>query len=184
MDKPTASSIVTAYECGRVRRYHTHPRLSAAGQNDADHSWGVGALLLQLHPHPSRQLLISAIMHDTGERFVGDLPAPAKRENPEMADSHRLLEDAMRITCVYQGDYVLTQDEHDWLKMCDMLECIMFCSLTQPDLLKTGPWVDLANSVKMRAGRLTPEPLVYVPHVVFEATRRAGSEETHVTRSY
>lgn len=174
--QPSTLATTLTYEAGKVQRYHTHPRLARLGQTDADHSWGVAALILQLHPNPSAALLTAAILHDTGERFVGDMPAPVGRDNPALAASHKALEGDLRRAHVYRGDYQLTDDETLWLKLCDRLECIMFASVTVPDLIYSHPWRQLADAVS--SVKVSPKPLVPIHDVIVKAVERQGAAET------
>lgn len=177
MNIATSSALATTitYEAGKVQRYHTHPRLARFGQTDADHSWGVAALLLQLHPNPSIALLTAAILHDTGERFAGDMPAPVGRDNPALAASHKSLEGDLRRAHVYRGDYQLTDEETLWLKLCDRLECLMYASVTLPEMTSSRPWAQLMDVVQQT--KLTPAPLVPIYDVIYMALARHGVEE-------
>jgi 5'-deoxynucleotidase YfbR-like HD superfamily hydrolase len=109
---------------GRVRRYHTH--VANPQQNLAEHQWGVAAILLRINPRCSRTLLIHALTHDVGEVRVGDLPAPVKWNNPDIAEAHNDLEnDELQQALGWQDDG-LTQEEQDWLKAADLLELVTF----------------------------------------------------------
>ena len=170
-------NTINCYEAGAVTRYHTHPRFSQFAQSDAAHSWGVTALIIQLHPEPSRDLLIAGTMHDTGERFAGDLPAPVKRANPELAAMHGALEAKLRSTTVHRGDYTISDEDNKWLKFADMLECIMFASLTVPQALLTPPWLSLMDAIESFAETLNPRPLLDVRSLMDAARDRQGFAE-------
>lgn len=173
----TIEKTINCYEAGSVTRYHTHPRLNRFTQSDAAHSWGVVALITQLHPDPSKELLLAAILHDTGERFAGDLPAPVKRANPELAATHAELESRLRADTIYGGDYDISEDDNKWLKMCDMLECVMFASLTLPEILTTPPWKSLMTGIWRLSLKLDAKPTVDIQHLMEVAHRRQGFAE-------
>lgn len=60
-------------QSGDVRRYHTTPRVRP--QAVAQHAWGVAIIYTYLTG--SRDVL-STLLHDCAEVFVGDIPAPIK----------------------------------------------------------------------------------------------------------
>ena len=129
-------NIENIYQTGQVRRYHANPKMAPVGQTTADHSWGVAALILVLHPSASTALLTAAIFHDSGERWCGDLPHPFKKAYPDHAEAHRELE---RVTAehneVPQPD--LTDEEKLWLKLGDRLESQLFTRLHRPDVWRS-----------------------------------------------
>lgn len=180
--EPSSTTVNITYEAGKVQRYHTHPRFARLGQTDADHSWGVAALILQMHPNPSKELLTAAILHDTGERFAGDLPAPVKRDNPELAKAHALMEDQLRHAFIFRGDYDLDASDTDWLKLCDMVECVLYASVTIPDILNTGPWKEIINLLS--GATVSPPPLVTFNEVIAAAVSRAGCAEAPNRKEY
>jgi 5'-deoxynucleotidase YfbR-like HD superfamily hydrolase len=67
---------------GNVRRYHTWPVLRQ--QTNAEHQWNVARIVLAIWPGAPRQLIFSALFHDMGEMGTGDIPYPAKRDNPDL----------------------------------------------------------------------------------------------------
>lgn len=111
---------------GFTQRFHTNPHLARYGQTNAQHQWGVATLILALHPNPSRALIIEALEHDMGEAVAGDLPGPFKVSNPGFANFHRVVEYNARCEITGRGRPLLTDDEYEWLKACDMLEACLF----------------------------------------------------------
>ncbi len=173
----SVENTINCYEAGSVTRYHTHPRFVHFSQSDAAHAWGVTALIIQLHPNPSRELLVAGVMHDTGERFAGDLPAPVKRAHPALAAQHAALETKLRSTTVHMGDYITTDEDGKWLKLADMLECIMFASLTVPEALSTPPWISLMDAIEEFAKHVTPLPAIDIRELMTTAEERRGFAE-------
>lgn len=120
--------IEAILETGQVRRYHANPVMARALQTTADHSWGVAALILALHPNPSLNLIKAAIFHDSGERFAGDLPAPFKRRYPALAEEHSFIEYKLASEAGVP-DWSLTDEEHQWLKLMDRVESFIYMRL-------------------------------------------------------
>lgn len=112
---------------GDVSRYHT---IGVNMQTVGHHSWGVAMLISKLHPNPSVNLLKAALWHDMAERVTGDLPAPVKWNNPQIAKALEELEAQYMVqnglTCP------LTLEEVQWLKFCDMLECYFYAEQAGP----------------------------------------------------
>lgn len=115
-------AVMALREAGHVSRGHT---LRFVGHYDvAQHSWHMAVLLYQLHPDPSPALVKMVLLHDVGERFVGDLPGPIKWTNPKLADLHGELES--QALAALGGDVKLTPEEYCWLKALDVLELFLW----------------------------------------------------------
>lgn len=123
MDKRLLTQIQATREAGTVRRCHIvqHHGL----YNMAQHSYGAASLLLLLHPAPSRELIKATLWHDVGERWLGDMPAPAKWENPTLG---AVYEEAERQLLRRLGllDFI-SEDDHLWLKAVDTLDLWLWC---------------------------------------------------------
>ncbi len=65
-----------------VKRFHTVKRLRE--ETVGHHSANVCGILLALDPDCSRELLVSALIHDMPEQYTGDVPAPAKWDNERL----------------------------------------------------------------------------------------------------
>ena len=120
MKRPNISKLRAIREAGNVLRYHQVPTV---GQDSvAQHSWGVAMLICQLKMSPSKELIMSALSHDLGERWAGDIPAPVKWRI-DMTEIEDLEKDVR--TALGFGQYLGDQDTW-WLKCCDMLECFLY----------------------------------------------------------
>lgn len=110
--------ITATREAGTVRRCHVVPH---HGQyNIAQHSYGAASLLLLLHPHPSLNLIKAVMWHDVGERWLGDMPSPAKSVNPQLREVYEEAERRVLATIgLLPG---LMPDEEEWLKAVDILD--------------------------------------------------------------
>jgi 5'-deoxynucleotidase YfbR-like HD superfamily hydrolase len=110
---------------GAVARYHTE---RIAPQSVAAHSWGVAAILLELHRPgtPSSELLQCALLHDVAEVATGDLPAPVKRRlNLGAAFDAAETEELSRHDIALPA---LTPVEAWLLKLADCLEGAYYCT--------------------------------------------------------
>ena len=68
---------------------------------------------------------MAALYHDVPELILGDIPATAKWDYPEL---HQAFERAEKKVMDDLGlNFVLTAEEKNRLKMADMLELIMYC---------------------------------------------------------
>lgn len=118
----------TLMQFGQTQRYHTELLLKP--QDVAQHSYNVAWLCWELSSmSPSANLIMAALSHDAGERWTGDMPAPAKRAIPGMRAALDKLE-MERVT--YHGaeqavGWNLTGNEARILKLADALEGAHFC---------------------------------------------------------
>lgn len=138
------------YLSGFVRRFHTHQRLGAHGQTTGHHQWGAAALILGLHPNPSRELLAAALTHDVGEFVTGDRPYPFKRLHPEAEACIANYEDGARQDMLGSANSwiaKLTDRDRQWLELADKLECALYVATVEPALLYTSNWVDYLDHV-------------------------------------
>jgi 5'-deoxynucleotidase YfbR-like HD superfamily hydrolase len=106
---------------GNVKRYHT--ALMIGEQTVAHHTFGVIAVILELWPDSSPNLIKAAMYHDVVECLTGDSPAPAKRAFPPLWEA---LHEAERVLLNQYGLQVyLSPDEARRLKLADWAELCM-----------------------------------------------------------
>lgn len=143
---------------GFVRRFHTHPMLGAHGQTLGQHQWGAAALILGLHPNPSRELLAAALTHDVGEFFTGDRPYPFKRLHPEAESVAAMYEANARDDMIGPAhvwiNKHLTDRDRLWLDLADKLECWLYVATVEPALLKRRDWGEYLDAVMDLAKQL------------------------------
>lgn len=106
-------------EAGKVKRCHTVPCHHTPTVNE--HSGNMVDLLLALHPQPTMNLVRACRLHDTPERWSGDMPAPAKQVLGE-----RLTEFEARAMNALGLGYTLNKSEGQWLMALDKLELLMW----------------------------------------------------------
>lgn len=123
---------IKAYDSGQVTRYHANPQMNRRMQTNADHQWGVAIIALSIAPELcTKEFLLNALLHDAGERLSGDLPAPFKAANREIADLHRCAEDQVRSSLV--GELPELDDQQEWLlKLADICEALLCILLYVP----------------------------------------------------
>ena len=132
---------------GHVRRAHTFPHIGE--YTVGKHSFDALSLLFLLNPEPSLRLVKAVLWHDLGERVMGDLPAPAKWNNPELAMAYEGAERKALATdhpSAYDAIANLTTEERIWLKTVDLLELLLWCN-DQTDMTKSQEPVEVAVRV-------------------------------------
>ena len=119
----TIYRVQAAREGGDVKRCHTQPTISH--YDNAQHSYGAVTLLLLLHPNPSVNLIKAVMFHDVGERWMGDLPSPAKTVNAKLSRHYHVAENMVLDSLGM--NLVLTAPEESWLKAVDTLDLWLWC---------------------------------------------------------
>jgi len=122
---------------GRVLRWHTNPRMSSTQDRLDGHHARVAQIILERHPDPSVALLRAALTHDAGELIVGDLPGDMKRQMPEVAQCHALVEAVSRDTI--SGAFPdLSESDQTWLRFADRLDAFLWASWHGEDMQQLG----------------------------------------------
>ena len=105
-----------------VARWHTQKPVFP--ETVGHHSASV-ALLCDLISEGScsRDVLYSALIHDLGEFCTGDVPAPAKRENPSLKDHLRVMDEEY-IRRLGIDIPLLAASEVDLLKAADIIDLL------------------------------------------------------------
>lgn len=116
-------SIASLRAGGKVKRCHTLQTITT--QTVAEHSWGVAILLQKFFPESSKQLLLAALSHDIAEVLTGDIPADAKWMFKDLKNITEMIE--RQYNEQLGIDYHLTDEEKHILKLCDLLELLLFC---------------------------------------------------------
>jgi len=121
---------------GRVLRWHTNPRMAGTGDRLDGHHARVAQIILQFHHDPSVALLRAALTHDAGEFIVGDLPGDMKRQMPDVAERHALVEAVARDTIA--GVFPdLSESDQTWLRWADRLDAYLWASWHDEDMATT-----------------------------------------------
>lgn len=133
------------YRSSFVQRWHTDPLLARLGQTNGHHQWGVGLIILLLHPAPSAGLLLVALTHDAGEIVTGDAPWVFKKLCPEISGPLEAQTD--EVSEELRGvRIVLTPEEETWLGFADRLESLLYVYLMDPQRLYE--WRPLINRLR------------------------------------
>ena len=110
-------------EGGQVRRAHTTPHIGH--YDNAQHSFNMLLLLYELHPDPSLELSKAIAYHDLAERYMGDIPAPALLEYPEIRDGIKQVE--KEVAALMGLEIQISDDDKRWLASLDKLEHWLWC---------------------------------------------------------
>lgn len=105
-------------KAGQVVRYHNVP---VRKQELSAHSWQVALILLDIYPQARKELIVYAMVHDCGEVYTGDIPAPYKKNNPKVAELIRIdektyLRDQLKVPVA-----LFDEEERQALKIADIL---------------------------------------------------------------
>lgn len=144
----SATFLRALFEASHVQRWHTLPHLSDASL--ARHQWGVAALALVLCPQPTVALLGACLTHDLHERWSGDIPSPARRENPELLQEgeNAVERQVWRAFDMTPLSSVLSEEERWWLCFCDMADAYLW---TKHEYALGNQYVRNANAVTWKA---------------------------------
>lgn len=112
----TLQEVLQARAGGAVQRCHTVRHQGS--YSNAEHSWGVAMLCLQLYPDFCPELLKYALVHDIPEGVTGDVPATVKKEG---ADEHAFDDYILSCWALPQLSELNATARHV-LKSCDKLE--------------------------------------------------------------
>lgn len=119
----TSERVLAARESGNVRRCHVVPHHGE--YTNGKHCYDALSLLIILHPNPSTNLMKAVLWHDGGERWVGDMPAPAKWYDDNLGKAYEAAEDKARR--LWELDVKLEPVEIDWLRAVDRIELWLWC---------------------------------------------------------
>lgn len=128
----TIVQVKATRESGQVERFHALPNIPK--YNVAEHCYGVVSLLLLLHPNPSLNLIRACQFHDLPERWLGDLPATAKWDYPELALAYGYAERDVFNALEMSDMIALDGEELIWVQVLDVLELFQWCG----ELLEAG----------------------------------------------
>jgi 5'-deoxynucleotidase YfbR-like HD superfamily hydrolase len=109
-------------DASAVVRFHT-ARMTRQ-QTVAEHSYGVAMLVLEVEP-TDFLLVRAALYHDLSEAATGDIPAPAKWDNPQLAAV--LTEVEAEYDARFGTAIDLTPYQKHVLKWCDAMELVLWC---------------------------------------------------------
>lgn len=121
---PNFTRIMAMREGGAVERCHTIPHLGE--YSNAKHSFNATCLLMVLNPECSKELMQAVMLHDIPERWLGDLPAPAKWYNESLNREYEFAEQTVRVHWGV-GFGPLSEEEQNWLEGVDKLEFYLWC---------------------------------------------------------
>lgn len=119
---------------GGVLRYHTHHAAMLREQTTGQHAYNVAMIILWLFEgDPPPRLLIAALLHDGGERWTGDMPAPVKHTLAAYVSVDDMEEAALRehtgLSMPSTGEFAsqISPSEEQLLRAADRLEGLIHC---------------------------------------------------------
>ncbi len=142
---------IGTYQTGFAQRYAVNPQLARLGQTLGHHQWGVATLLLTLFPDCRKEVLVEALLHDTGEPGAGcDMASPAKQRYPEIADALAMAEyiERREIGTLVED---LTEIEQAQVHLCDGLEAYLYVSVVAPWVLAGDGWPEMRAGLEQQA---------------------------------
>lgn len=122
----TRQSILTSSRLALlVKRYHTWPVLRE--QSVGEHTCQIFRIWWLTWGPPRPEVTTAILWHDAGEIGGGDVPFPAKRNDPLLKSAHDAVEDKAVLAMtgselVFDQCAELTDSERIRIKICDLLE--------------------------------------------------------------
>lgn len=108
---------------GSVDRYSSWP--TSASQTNADHTWNVIRIYIQIFGELNHEELVAIMYHDVGEVQSGDIPFPTKMLNPALKVAHDTVDD-MAYVAITDGEKY-SEIFFNWKsKICDLMEMCEF----------------------------------------------------------
>ena len=120
MTNSLAKRVIQTRAGGRVERCHTIPHTGS--YSVAAHSWGVAMLMFYLWPEDFPRLAAHCLSHDVPEAWVGDIPSPMLRYNPELKKRVEMVEAHIAADLGLPSEFGLSSEDYAKLKACDALE--------------------------------------------------------------
>jgi 5'-deoxynucleotidase YfbR-like HD superfamily hydrolase len=116
-------NIRNVLHSGDVVRFHNHVGIDK--QKNSEHEWGCALIVNYIYPQCSKKLLLAALTHDAAEYLTGDIPFPAKQQNPELGVILKEMEEKWEEENGVL--FELSKEETIILKIADTLEGMWFC---------------------------------------------------------
>ena len=135
---------------GSVIRYHS--TMIDKKQRVDSHSWEVAIILAHIYGPITSDLMLYALTHDCSEQSTGDIPAPVKRDKPELKDIFDELEDEYMRDVLSISHPEFTLEEKLAVKYADIISGIYFttCRVNAGDreaIPIRDKWIEYASSL-------------------------------------
>ncbi len=129
----------TTWQAGHVSRWHTnqHHVLRNSHDTNHQHSARVALLLWHLWPDCPRDAILYALGHDLAESVTGDMSGETKRANSDISARLSAIETAWMC---HAGFPLIDQYWIDRVKLCDMLDAILWAWSVDPALMDREDW--------------------------------------------
>lgn len=104
----------------------SHGITHVGSYSNAAHQWGVAMLMHALWPEDFPRLAIYCLSHDVPEAWVGDIPAPTKRNVPGLKETLDVYESRINRDLGLPAESELEGEDMEKLKACDRLELYLW----------------------------------------------------------
>lgn len=129
------------FYAGQTRRWHANPHMCHVVESSREHAGKVAALIIDMWPFASRDLVSAAIMHDDGEQSAwGDVPATAKANMSLEARAEMERAEAKGIIKLWGREIILPRGDAKMLKLADRLDPYMMMLRWRPDIADKYQW--------------------------------------------
>lgn len=117
--------VATMRAAGEVQRFHTMRCLRT--QKVSHHVYGMILILMAVGEAEDSTLLQAVMLHDAAELVTGDVPAPAKWKNPDLAAALASAERQFEVLHGIEGLYAnLTARQQKLLAWADATELVLW----------------------------------------------------------
>ena len=138
------TDIQRVFYAGLTTRWHTNPWLAQTCDRLDGHQGRVARLILALWPDASRNLLISALIHDDGESVTGDIPETYRKTVEQMGAEADALVD------IWNGGWGKNfrafpdgGEDRKRIRLADKLDAYMWAEHHQPhEVMTRKEWSD------------------------------------------
>lgn len=139
---------------GATRRFHTITTIKDV--TVAAHQYTVAWLCYVLTKEPALNLIMAALVHDTAEQVVGDVPSPTKKM---LGSDVMFLRTEVKLLQDNCAEFLLTREEEHVLSIADklagMLECVQERALGNRNVeLSFGRWAAYINNMTLTVNEL------------------------------
>jgi len=120
--KTSHDLLELARVAARTKRCHTKSVIHQQGVGE--HTFNALVILDAVYPDADKNVWRAMLYHDLPEAVTGDVPAPAKWDNPKLEEALREVEEDIHLD--YQTKTFLSEEEHRYVKFADIMELVFY----------------------------------------------------------